>query len=78
MLVTGRHHPEDRWTAAFGRIAGYSFAVAAVTGVLLLPSFRPSMAPLTYRGSYRLLDGLTMSGAYESVLAVSLTHTVAC
>ena len=72
MLVTGRHHPEDRWTAAFGRIAGYSFAVAAVAGVLLLPSFRPSMAPLTYRGSYRLLDGLTMSGAYESVLAVSL------
>ncbi len=44
MLVTGRHHPEDRWTAAFGRIAGYSFAVAAVTGVLLLPLFRPSMA----------------------------------
>jgi ubiquinol-cytochrome c reductase cytochrome b subunit len=79
MLVVGRQHvrealrrdPEDRWAAVFGRIAGYSFAVAAVTGVLLLPFFRPSMAPLTYRGSYRLLDGVTMSQAYRSVLAIT-------
>ena len=66
-----RRDPEDRWAAVFGRIAGYSFAVAAVTGVLLLPFFRPSMAPLTYRGSYRLLDGVPMSQAYRSVLAIS-------
>ena len=66
-----RRDPEDRWAAAFGRIAGYSFAVAVVTGVLLLPFFRPSMAPLAYRGSYRLLDGATMSQAYRSVLAIS-------
>ena len=39
-----RRDPQDRWAAAFGRIAGYSFAVAVVTGVLLLPFFRPSMA----------------------------------
>jgi ubiquinol-cytochrome c reductase cytochrome b subunit len=55
----------------FGRIAGYSFAVAVVTGVLLLPFFRPSMATLVYHGSYRLLDGVTMSQAYRSVLATS-------
>jgi len=55
----------------FGRIAGYSFAVAVVTGVLLLPFFRPSMADLVYHGSYRLLDGVTMSRAYQSVLATS-------
>ena len=67
-----RRDPEDRWAAAFGRIAGYSFAVAVVTGVLLLPFFRPSMAPLAYRGSYRLLDGVTMSQAYRSVLGISL------
>src|ERR1700761_2815754 len=67
-----RRDPEDRWAAAFGRIAGYSFAVAVVTGVLLLPFFRPSMAPVSYRGSYRLLDGVTMSQAYQSVLAISL------
>ena len=67
-----RRDPEDPWAAAFGRIAGYSFAVAVVTGVLLLPVFRPSMSPITYRGSYRLLDGVTMSQAYQSVLAISL------
>jgi hypothetical protein len=56
-----RRDPEDRWAAAFGRIAGSSFAVAVVTGVLLLPFFRPSMAPVVYRGSYRLLDGVPVS-----------------
>jgi ubiquinol-cytochrome c reductase cytochrome b subunit len=66
-----RRNPHDRWAAVFGRIAGYSFAVAAVTGIPLLPFFRPSMAALVYHGSYRLLDGVTMSQAYQSVLAIS-------
>ena len=68
---TLRRDPQDRWAAVFGRIAGYSFAVAVVTGIPLLPFFRPSMAALVYRGSYRLLDGATMSQAYQSVLAIS-------
>ncbi len=66
-----RRDPQDRWAAAFGRIAGYSFAVAVVTGIPLLPFFRPSMASVVYHGSYRLLDGVTMSRAYQSVLAIS-------
>ena len=66
-----RRDPDDRWAAVFERIALYSFAVAVVSGVLLLPFYRPSMAPLAYRGSYRLLDGVTMSQAYRSVLAIS-------
>jgi ubiquinol-cytochrome c reductase cytochrome b subunit len=66
-----RRDPQDRWAAAFGRIAGYSFAVAVVTGVLLLPFFRPSMATVTYHGSYSKLDGAPMSQAYQSVLATS-------
>ena len=66
-----RRDPDDRWAAVFGRIAGYSFAVAVATGVLLLPFFRPSMATLEYHGSYRKLDGVTMSQAYQSVLATS-------
>ena len=49
----------------------YSFIVAVVTGVLLLPLFRPSMATVTYHGSYRELDGVPMSQAYRSVLAAS-------
>jgi hypothetical protein len=64
-----RRDRQDRWAAVFGRIAGYSFAVAVVTGVPLLPFFRPSMATVVYHGSYRLLDGVTMSQAYQSVLA---------
>src|SRR5215468_6273220 len=66
-----RRDPEDRWAAVFGRIAGYSFAVAVVTGVLLLPFFRPSMATLVYHGFFRVLDGVPMSQAYRSVLATS-------
>src|SRR6266571_8967938 len=66
-----RRDPDDRWAAVFGRIAGYSFAVAVVTGVLLLPFFRPSMATAAYHGSYRKLDGVPVSQAYQSVLAIS-------
>jgi ubiquinol-cytochrome c reductase cytochrome b subunit len=66
-----RADPGDRWAAAFGRIAVYSFAVTLVTGVLLLPFFQPSMAPVVYHGAYRKLDGLTMSRAYASALHVS-------
>ena len=63
--------PGDRWAAVFGRIAGYSFALAAVTGIPLLPFFRPSMAAVVYRGSYRMLDGVTMSQAYQSGVSTS-------
>ncbi|MGH3403505.1 MAG: cytochrome b [Streptosporangiaceae bacterium] len=58
--------------AALGRIATYSFAVAVISGILLLPFFRPSMATVVYHGSYRVLDGVPMSRAYQSVLATSL------
>ena len=66
-----RADPDDRWAAMFGRIAGYSFLVALVSGILLLPFFRPSMTPVVYHGSYRKLDGLTMSRAYQSTLNIS-------
>jgi ubiquinol-cytochrome c reductase cytochrome b subunit len=66
-----RRDPDDLWAAVFGRIAGYSFAVAVVSGVLLLPFFRPSMATVAYHGSYSKLDGLPVSQAYRSVLAIS-------
>jgi ubiquinol-cytochrome c reductase cytochrome b subunit len=66
-----RRDPNDRCAAAFGRIAGYSWAVAVVTGIPLLPLFRPSMATVVYHGSYRVLDGAAISRAYQSVLAIS-------
>ena len=66
-----RADPDDRWAAVFGRIAVYSFLVALVTGIFLLPFFQPSMTPVVYHGSYRKLDGLTMSRAYQSALNIS-------
>jgi ubiquinol-cytochrome c reductase cytochrome b subunit len=66
-----RADPDDRWAAAFGRVAVYSFLVALVSGILLLPFFQPSMAPVVYHGSYRELDGLTVSRAYQSTLNIS-------
>jgi len=66
-----RADPDDRWAAVFGRIAVYSFLVALVSGILLLPFFQPSMTPVVYHGSYRKLDGLTMSRAYQSALNIS-------
>ena len=66
-----RRDPDDRLAAALGRIAGYSFAVAAVTGVALLPFFRPSMATVAYHGRYAVLDGIGVSRAFQSVLAIS-------
>src|SRR6266542_2312933 len=79
-LVPGalRRDPEDRWAAVFGRIAGYSFAVAVVTGVLLLPFFRASMATVAFHGSYSKLDGVPVSQAYRSVLAISLDVRCGC
>jgi ubiquinol-cytochrome c reductase cytochrome b subunit len=66
-----RCDPDDRWAAVFGRLAVYSFAVAVVTGILLLPVFRPSMATVVYHGPYAKLDGVPMSQAYRSVLAIT-------
>ena len=66
-----RADPDDRWAAVFGRVAVYSFLVALVSGILLLPFFQPSMTPVVYHGSYRKLDGLTMSRAYQSTLNIS-------
>ena len=52
-----RADPDDRWAAVFGCIAVYSFLVALVSGILLLPFFQPAMTPVVYHGSYRKLDG---------------------
>ena len=66
-----RADPDDKWASVFGRIAVYSFLVSLVTGILLLPFFQSGMTPVVYHGSYRKLDGLTMSPAYLSTLNIS-------
>jgi ubiquinol-cytochrome c reductase cytochrome b subunit len=67
-----RRDPDDPIASALTRITVYSFVVAGVSGILLLPWFSSSPATVTYHGSYRLLDGMPMSAAYQSVLNISL------
>ncbi|MFC4858433.1 cytochrome b [Actinophytocola glycyrrhizae] len=59
------------WSFLLGEIALYSFIVLLLSGVYLSLFFDPSMAEVTYNGSFDNLRGLAMSRAYESTLYIS-------
>ncbi len=61
----------DHWSFMLGEVALWSFVVLLLTGVFLTLWYRPSMAEVTYNGSYDQLRGITMSEAYESSLHLS-------
>jgi ubiquinol-cytochrome c reductase cytochrome b subunit len=61
----------DHWSFLLGEIALYSFLVLLLTGVWLTLFFHPSMSEVVYNGSYRPLDGVRMSEAYQSTLHIS-------
>ncbi len=61
----------DHWSFLLGEVALYSFLVLLVTGVFLSFFFVPSLKEVTYSGSYRPLNGLQVSEAYQSVLRIS-------
>ena len=61
----------DHWSFMLGEIALWSFVVLMLTGVFLTLWFRPSMAEVTYNGSYDQLRGIQMSEAYASSLSLS-------
>ena len=61
----------DHWSFMLGEIALWSFVVLLLTGVFLTFWFKPSMAEVTYEGSYELLRGMHMSEAYASTLEIS-------
>ncbi len=61
----------DHWSFMLGEIALWSFVVLLLTGVFLSLWFKPSMAEVTYMGSYDQLRGLHMSEAYASTLEIS-------
>ena len=61
----------DHWSFMLGEIALWSFVVLLITGVFLTLWFQPSMAEVTYQGSYPNLRGITMSQAYASALHIS-------
>lgn len=61
----------DHWTFLLGEIALFSFIVLLLTGTFLALFFEPSVAPVTYDGSYVPLQGVHMSRAYETTLELS-------
>ncbi|MER6177169.1 ubiquinol-cytochrome c reductase cytochrome b subunit [Streptosporangium sp. NPDC001681] len=61
----------DHWSFLLGEIALYSFIVLLLTGTFLTFFFKPSMGHVEYTGSYGPLQGVMMSEAYASSLAIS-------
>lgn len=61
----------DHWSFMLGEIALYSFVVLVITGAFLAMFFDASGAMVVYHGPYRVLDGMRMSAAYESLMDIS-------
>ncbi len=61
----------DHWSFMIGEIAMYCFVILVVTGVYLTFFFVPASDEVVYEGSYRALEGTTMSAAYASTLDIS-------
>lgn len=68
--LRGRAFP-DHWSLLFGQIAFHSFVVVTLSGVFLMFFYEPSVAPVTYDGSYAPLRGVEMSRALDSTLDLS-------
>ena len=61
----------DHWSFMIGEIALYCFVILVATGSYLTFFFSPSEQNVIYHGSYRPLQGATMSEAYRSVVDIS-------
>jgi len=59
------------WSFMLGEIALYSFLILLLTGVYLTLFFDPSITKVIYDGAYLPLNGVEMSRAYETALALS-------
>jgi ubiquinol-cytochrome c reductase cytochrome b subunit len=62
----------DHWSFLLGEVALYSFVVLVLTGIYLTLFFEPSLASVTYHGSYAPLQGSEMSQAFRSTVDISL------
>ncbi|WP_423263720.1 cytochrome b [Frondihabitans sp. 4ASC-45] len=67
----GRKIFPDHWSFMLGEVALYSFVVILLSGTFLTFFFQPSMAEVTYNGSYVPLKGIDMSAAMQSALNIS-------
>ena len=61
----------DHWSFMLGEINIYMFVILLATGTFLAMFFDPNMSKTVYNGPYTLLDGVRMSYAYRSVMALS-------
>ncbi|MEV6110550.1 cytochrome bc complex cytochrome b subunit [Streptomyces sp. NPDC051940] len=61
----------DHWSFMLGEICLYTFIIVILTGVYLTLFFHPSMAEVTYEGSYAPMHGIRMTEAYASTLHIS-------
>lgn len=61
----------DHWSFMLGEINLYAFVVLVGTGTFLAFFFDANSAKAIYHGPYRLLDGVPVSHAYRSVMALS-------
>ena len=61
----------DHWSFMIGEIAFYSFLILVATGAYLSFFFSASQQQVIYHGSYKPLQGLTMSDSYRSVVDIS-------
>lgn len=61
----------DRWSRILGEFVLACLGVLAVTGVLLMFWYEPSVDPVVYAGTYAALRGVTVSQAFDSMLRIS-------
>ncbi|GAB3506075.1 cytochrome bc1 complex cytochrome b subunit [Phytohabitans suffuscus] len=61
----------DHWSFLLGEIALFSFIILLLTGTFLTFFYEPSLAVVTYDGSYAPLRGVHMTSAYASSLHLS-------
>ncbi|RJK96897.1 cytochrome b [Vallicoccus soli] len=61
----------DHWSFMLGEVALYSFIILLISGTFLTFWYVPSVAEVTYEGSYVPLKGVHMSEAYASTLEIS-------
>jgi quinol---cytochrome-c reductase cytochrome b subunit len=61
----------DHWSFMLGEIALYSFVILVITGTYMAMFFHGSSEKVIYHGTYRPLDGVQVSAAYQSVLHLS-------
>jgi ubiquinol-cytochrome c reductase cytochrome b subunit len=61
----------DHWSFMLGEIALYCFVILVITGTYMAMVFHGSSAKVIYHGTYRPLDGVQVSAAFQSVMHLS-------